>query len=140
MLNEYVNYMYDYVMEGSIFCLVHGFHLCSHSEPYSSLLTAGWLCPQAPGSPCCPQYSFHKCLMERILCSRYRIGTRGIKLDRPGMVPALMEECSYVLSIQIQLSSSPTHDPLPPTTPVSASGLIAKCLNGRKRPHIPILT
>lgn len=37
----FVNYMYDHVMEGSIFCLVHGFHLCSHSEPYSSLLTTG---------------------------------------------------------------------------------------------------
>lgn len=78
--------------------------------------------------------------MEHILCSRYRIGTRGIKLDRPSMVPALMEKCSYMLSIQIQLSFSPTHDPLPPTTPVSTSGLISKCLNGRKRPHIPILT
>lgn len=90
--------------------------------------------------PCCPKNSFCKCPMECVLCSRYCIGTRALNLDRPGLVPILMEEDSLTQSVQIQLPFSPTHDPVLPIIPVSSAGLILKGLNGIRGPCTPILT
>lgn len=134
--------MYDHVTGGSIFHLGHGFHLCALSEtlllapdPWMALPTSSW-----HTYPAAPRIHFCKCPMECVLCSRYCIGTRALNLDRPGLVPILMEEDSLTQSVQIQLPFSPTHDPVPPIIPVSSAGLILKGLNGIRGPCTPILT
>lgn len=101
-------------------------------DPYVALPTSFW-------NALLPFVLIPKCFLGYILCSRYCINIRDIKVDRPGIVPVLMEGYSSTQTIWSQFSSSSTQDLEPYAILMSLVGLV-KYLNDREGLHTPTMT